>query len=241
MAAMLAACVFAAHAESDREYCERQQGPAKVVCLRDLGKTEAKTSAAAPAAETDRAYCERQQGPAKIVCLRDLGKTEAKISAAAPAAETDRAYCERQQGPAKIVCLRDLGKAEAKPVVAPAPAAVAAVSTAKGPSGPAPYKVVDGYHVDAKTLKGFQTWRAAACDRCHGANQQGLVGPSLVNSLKVLTKEQFVQTVTNGRLEKGMPSFATNTTVVANIDSLYAYLKGRSDGAITKAHVEPIK
>jgi cytochrome c553 len=34
-----------------------------------------------------------------------------------------------------------------------------------------PYKVVDGYKVDAFTMKGFRAWRAAACDRCHGANQ----------------------------------------------------------------------
>ena len=54
------------------------------------------------------------------------------------------------------------------------------------------YTVVDGNKVDAQTLKGFKTWRTAACDRCHGANQEGLVGPSLVNSLKVLTKEEFV-------------------------------------------------
>ena len=103
-----------------------------------------------------------------------------------------------------------------------------------------PYKVVDGYKVDAFTLTGFRTWRAAACDRCHGANQEGLVGPSLVNSLKTLTKEEFVKTVTEGRLEKGMVSFSTNKTVMDNIDALYAYLKGRSDGAITRAKVEPL-
>ena len=48
------------------------------------------------------------------------------------------------------------------------------------------YTVVDGYKVDPKTLQGFRTCRQAACDRCHGANQEGLVGPSLVNSLKTL-------------------------------------------------------
>jgi hypothetical protein len=37
-----------------------------------------------------------------------------------------------------------------------------------------------------------------------------------------------------------MVSFATNTTVMSNIDHLYAYLKGRSDGAITRARVEEI-
>lgn len=103
------------------------------------------------------------------------------------------------------------------------------------------YKVVDGYKVDAETLKGFRTWRAAACDRCHGANQEGMVGPSLITSLKTLTKDEFVTVVKNGRLDKGMQSFGNNPQVMDNIDQLYAYLKGRSDGAITRAKVEAIQ
>lgn len=105
----------------------------------------------------------------------------------------------------------------------------------------APYKVVEGYKVDAETLKGFRTWRAAACDRCHGANQEGMVGPSLIDSLKVLTKDEFITTVKNGRLEKGMQSFGNSPQVMDNIDQLYAYLKGRSDGAITRSKVEAIQ
>src|SRR5262245_44223182 len=112
-------------------------------------------------------------------------------------------------------------------------------------AGPAaadkPYTVVDGYKVDANTMNGFRAWRAAACDRCHGANQQGLVGPSLIEALKVLTPEQFKQTVTDGRLEKGMPSFKTSPSVMEHLDDLYTYLKGRSDGAITRAKVEPMQ
>ena len=100
------------------------------------------------------------------------------------------------------------------------------------------YQVSDGFKVDANTLKGFRTWRAAACDRCHGANQEGLVGPSLVVSMKTLSKDDFVKTVRDGRLEKGMQSFGTSPQVMDNIDALYAYLKGRSDGAITRAKVE---
>jgi cytochrome c553 len=102
------------------------------------------------------------------------------------------------------------------------------------------YKVVDGYKVDPKTMDGFRAWRAAACDRCHGANQQGLVGPSLIERLKVLTKEDFAKTVSEGRLEKGMPAFKTSNMVMSNMDQLYAYLKGRSDGAITRSRVEPM-
>lgn len=123
-----------------------------------------------------------------------------------------------------------------------ATAALAGGASVTASAADAPlYTVVDGTKVDADTLAGFKTWRAAACDRCHGPNQEGLVGPSLVESLKVLTKDEFKTTVTNGRLEKGMPSFSTNTKVVDNLDKLYAYLKGRSDGKITAAKVTGIE
>jgi mono/diheme cytochrome c family protein len=102
------------------------------------------------------------------------------------------------------------------------------------------YTVVEGYKVDAETMKGFRAWRAAACDRCHGANQEGMVGPSLIASMKTLTKDEFVKVVRDGRLEKGMQSFGTSPQVMENMNQLYAYLKGRSDGAITRAKVEPM-
>lgn len=114
-------------------------------------------------------------------------------------------------------------------------------TAAHAQAAPAPYTVQDGYKVDADTMKGFRAWRAAACDRCHGANQEGMVGPSLVASLKTLTKEEFLKTVRDGRLEKGMQSFGNSPVVMDNINQLYAYLKGRSDGAITRAKVEEIK
>jgi mono/diheme cytochrome c family protein len=117
-------------------------------------------------------------------------------------------------------------------------AAASVAAQAPAPRQDTPYKVVEGYKVDAFTMTGFRTWRAAACDRCHGANQEGMVGPSLVSSLKTLSKDEFVKVVRDGRLDKGMVAFATNQTVMDNIDALYAYLKGRSDGAITRAKVE---
>jgi len=104
----------------------------------------------------------------------------------------------------------------------------------------APYKVADGNKVDAQTLNGWKTWRALACERCHGAAQEGMVGPSLVNSLKVLTKDQFKQTVLHGRIDKGMPNFDGSKMVVENIDNLYSYLKGRSDGAIQPGRLKEI-
>jgi mono/diheme cytochrome c family protein len=106
---------------------------------------------------------------------------------------------------------------------------------------PTPYKVADGNKVDKVTLEGWRTWRALACERCHGARQEGMVGPSLLDSLKRLSKEEFKQSVLKGRPEKGMPNFDGSKMVTENIDGLYAYLKGRSDGAIQPGRLEELK
>lgn len=103
------------------------------------------------------------------------------------------------------------------------------------------YTVVDKTHVDDNTLAGWKTWRALSCARCHGAKQEGLVGPSLINSLKTLTKKDFEHTLKDGRIEKGMPPFGGVPRVMENIDNLYAYLKGRSEGDIGPGHLEAIK
>ena len=104
-----------------------------------------------------------------------------------------------------------------------------------------PYKVADGNKVDKITLEGWRTWRALACERCHGPRQEGLVGPSLLESLRRLSKEEFRQTLMKGRPEKGMPNFDGSKMVTENLDGLYAYLKGRSDGAIQPGRLEELK
>jgi mono/diheme cytochrome c family protein len=102
------------------------------------------------------------------------------------------------------------------------------------------YTVKDGDKVDDKTLEGWKTWRAMACERCHGPEQEGLVGPALVNSLKVLSKEDFHTTITHGRVEKGMPNFGGVDLVQKNWENLYNYLKGRSEGKIAPGHLYPL-
>ncbi|MEO8936458.1 MAG: cytochrome c [Burkholderiaceae bacterium] len=121
------------------------------------------------------------------------------------------------------------------------PLATASAQSAAGPDAKPYGTVVDGTKVTPAVMDGFRAWRAAACDRCHGANQEGLVGPSLVDSLKSLSKDDFKKTLMEGRVEKGMPSWKESKSVMDHMDNLYAYLKGRSDGAITKAHVEAQK
>ena len=104
-----------------------------------------------------------------------------------------------------------------------------------------PYRVADGTKVDKATLEGWRTWRALACERCHGARQEGMVGPSLIESLRRLSKDEFKGSVLKGRPEKGMPNFDGSKMVTENIDGLYAYLKGRADGAIQPGRLEELK
>lgn len=114
----------------------------------------------------------------------------------------------------------------------------ALVSTAMAQE--APYKVAEGNKVDAKTLNGWKVWRQAACERCHGANQEGMVGPSLIEGLKKYTKEEFIGIVVDGsHADRGMPPHPFLKG--EKIDSLFSYLKGRSDGKIAPGKVNPME
>lgn len=133
------------------------------------------------------------------------------------------------------------------PAAAPAtptqasPEQIAALSKPSGGPNGGLYTVKDGIKVDAKTLNGWKTWRALACDRCHGAEQEGLVGPPLLVSLHRISKEDFHKTVLDGRPEKGMPPFSASKMVTDNWEGLYAYLKGRADGQIKPGRLEPLQ
>lgn len=118
-------------------------------------------------------------------------------------------------------------------------ALVAVASTAMAQNA-APYTVAEGNKVDAKTMTGWRTWRAAACERCHGANQEGMVGPSLIEGLKKYTKEEFIGIVVEGsHADRGMPPHPFLKG--EKIDGLYSYLKGRSDGKIAPGKVFPME
>lgn len=102
------------------------------------------------------------------------------------------------------------------------------------------YNVVDGNKLDAFSYEGFKLFRNW-CARCHGTYGQGMVGPNLAESLNVISKEQFVDTVTHGKTGQigSMPAWESNDSVMKGMDNLYAYLKARADGAI--GEVKPKK
>jgi len=128
-----------------------------------------------------------------------------------------------------------------KPAAAEPPAAEeTADKPASSDSGKVQYVVKEGNKVDEHTLQGWKTWRALDCARCHGAAQQGLVGPSLIVAIQKLSEDEFKKTVLEGRLPQGMPPFGSVPRLVKNIDNLYTYLKARSDGKLEAGHVYPL-
>jgi mono/diheme cytochrome c family protein len=96
-----------------------------------------------------------------------------------------------------------------------------------------PYTVTDGNKLDADSYKGFKLFRNW-CARCHGTYGQGMVGPNLAESLNVISKEEFFNTVENGKSGTigSMPAWKANVKVMEGREKLYSYLKARADGAI---------
>jgi mono/diheme cytochrome c family protein len=113
---------------------------------------------------------------------------------------------------------------------------------ARAADAPPPYVVKNGNEVDMSTYKGY-LYYGDQCLRCHGPDGAGSsYAPNLTLSLKSLSKEQFENTVINGKREvnqasdRVMPSFGTNEDVVDNLDNIYGYLKARSDGVLDRGH-----
>ena len=101
-----------------------------------------------------------------------------------------------------------------------------------------PYKIQADGTVDWATFSGFRRFNSE-CFVCHGPDGVGSTfAPALIDSLKTLTYEKFLDTVVNGKTEvntanmKKMPSFGTNPNVMCFVDDIYAYLKARSDGVL---------
>jgi mono/diheme cytochrome c family protein len=84
----------------------------------------------------------------------------------------------------------------------------------------------------------YEGWRqySTHCARCHG--QDVLGNPVAADLLKsvgaggpMAEHDAFVAVVKSGRVNRGMPAFASVLTD-AQIDAIYAYVKGRADGKI---------
>lgn len=90
-----------------------------------------------------------------------------------------------------------------------------------------------GCKIDLWLTRGFRAF--SQCQVCHGLDANGSsFAPSLVQKLKEIDQSRFMQVVVNGfKGQMGvMPAWSENPNVMKYIDSLYAYLKARSDGAL---------
>ncbi len=100
----------------------------------------------------------------------------------------------------------------------------------------------DAYHqpprdtVDGRTYQGWKYYNLH-CARCHGEDVNGTtIAPHLILSLKpdgpIPDQAAFIQVVCSGRPEKGMPAWCALGLLPGEIDTIYAYVKGRSEAKI---------
>ncbi len=114
----------------------------------------------------------------------------------------------------------------------PAPASAPETTTAEAPLRD-PYHTAPLDTVDAKTYQGWKYY-SLNCARCHGEDVLGTsIAPHLILSLKpdgpIPNEAVFLQTVCGGRPDKGMPAWCTLGMSTAQIDTIYSYVKARSD------------
>ncbi len=115
---------------------------------------------------------------------------------------------------------------------------VAGSSGAKAENDPV-YMVQDG-RVDQHTFNGYRRY-GESCHRCHGPDGAGSsYAPSLTESLKHLSYEDFANVIVNGRQNvtkaqnNVMPAFGTTEDVILYLDDIYGYLKARSDDKLPR-------
>jgi methanol metabolism-related c-type cytochrome len=103
--------------------------------------------------------------------------------------------------------------------------------------GEKPYTITDG-KVDQGTYNGWRRYHAS-CHTCHGPDGLGSsYAPNLVESLKVISYDEFAEVVINGRQnvntgqQNVMPAFGEVMDVATYLDDIYAYLEARADGVL---------
>ncbi|MFK8079592.1 MAG: cytochrome c [Granulosicoccus sp.] len=102
-----------------------------------------------------------------------------------------------------------------------------------------PNYVVDGGKVDKATFNGYRRFHGT-CHACHGQDAMGgSFAPSLVDSLKTLSYDEFTTVVLEGRQVKNasggvnaMPAFSNDKNVTKHLDDIYRYLSARADGVL---------
>jgi hypothetical protein len=206
---------------------ERRSG---AVSARDTAAVSAPDTAAARAPDTTTAV-------APDTMARD---TAASAPAAPVARSTPAKKPTPKPKPTKPAAPAPSQPSDTSTAAAPPPADTSPAATPPAATGNAPLR--DPYHQaprDTVTQVVYDGWKQfnLNCARCHGEDVQGTtIAPHLIVSLRpdgpINTKELFVQTVCAGRPEKGMPSWCALGMDMAKIESIYSYVKGRSEGKV---------
>jgi methanol metabolism-related c-type cytochrome len=107
-----------------------------------------------------------------------------------------------------------------------------------------PYQICGENVVDRGTYNGYRRYHAY-CHVCHGPDGLGSsYAPNLVESLKVMKRDDFSQVVAGGRQnltagkESVMPAFYEVADVMNYLEDIYSYLKARSDGKLGRGRPE---
>lgn len=121
------------------------------------------------------------------------------------------------------------------PIIPPNPAGRDTPPPSAKPGKPADQAQTGGLKVSRVEYEGWRQY-SVNCARCHG--QDVLPNPVAANLLVSLkaggpigSSAKFVEVVTNGRPERGMPAFK-GTMSPEQIQAAYAYVKGRAEGRI---------
>jgi mono/diheme cytochrome c family protein len=182
----------------------------------------AATNAAAPASAVESA----STGETAISAQSKASPSVAAKPAAAPAAAHHAVH-------------RTDSAAKASPAAAPAAAPTASADTGQKAAGAdtgqkAASGGVDHLLVSPQEYEGWKMF-SVYCYRCHGVDAMGGgIAPNLrhsVSSEGSVTHDVFITTVTNGRLDKGMPTWKALLSP-EQMEDLWLYINARSSNRL---------
>ena len=111
------------------------------------------------------------------------------------------------------------------------------------PDGTITYHVKKDGGLDWYAYSGFKRYAdVGGCQQCHGpAGKGSTYAPALIDSLKTMDYGTFLGIVASGRIRKigdaesVMPALGDNKNVMCYIEDIYAYLRGRAQGAVNES------
>jgi mono/diheme cytochrome c family protein len=85
---------------------------------------------------------------------------------------------------------------------------------------------------DAGLVAAWQALRNADCARCHGKNYDGLAAPSIIDYVRLVSRDLFIRKILDGDPGRGMPGYRSVAPIAARIDEIHRYFIARAEGTI---------